>query len=79
MVLSTLPSTAVRVRLNCEINNTQVALLDFWHEMKHAKDMYEEKDSPEWGANFYAAKRALREFKPSIPIYLRVLMHLLGI
>ena len=44
----------VRIRIDCEINQAGPALRDFLHEMRHAKDYYEGKNSSELKAVLYS-------------------------
>jgi hypothetical protein len=50
----------VRIRIDCTITKPGPALRDFWHEMRHAKDCYEGKNSSEIKAEFYSLKRRLQ-------------------
>ena len=52
---------AVRIRIDCEICNLRVAVKHFWHEMRHAKDLYNNRKCSEWNAELYAMKRSLQE------------------
>ena len=49
----------VRIRIDSEIRSPLVAILHFWHEMRHAKDYYEDCKSSEWRAYLYMLKRGL--------------------
>ena len=49
----------VRIRIDSEIRSPRMAILHFWHEMRHAKDYYEDNRSSEWRAYLYMLKRGL--------------------
>jgi len=51
----------VRIRIDSEIRSPRVAILHFWHEMRHAKDYYEDNSSSEWKAYLYMLKRGFQE------------------
>ena len=51
----------VRIRIDSEIRSPLVAILHFWHEMRHAKDYYEDCKAPEGRAYLYMLKRGLEE------------------
>ena len=51
----------VRIRIDSEIRSPRVAILHFWHEMRHAKDYYEDRKSSEGKAYLYMLKRGLEE------------------
>ena len=51
----------VRIRIDSEIRSSLVAALHFWHEMRHAKDYYEDCKSSEGRAYLYMLKRGLEE------------------
>jgi len=51
----------VRIRIDSEIRNPGEAVRHFWHEMRHAKDLYENKRPSELVASLYSLKRCLQE------------------
>lgn len=53
-----------RARIDSEIRNRPIALLHFWHEMRHAKDYYENRKASEWAAYAYELRRCLEQFMP---------------
>jgi len=50
----------VRIRIDCSVAKPGPALRDFWHEMRHARDQYEGRESSEMKANLYSWKRYLQ-------------------
>jgi len=56
----------VRIRIDSEIRSPLVATLHFWHEMRHAKDYYEDNRSSEWRAYLYMLKRGLETLVESV-------------
>jgi len=52
---------AVRIRLDGEIRGAREALIHFWHEMRRAKDYYENRKCSELRAYLYMLKRCLEE------------------
>lgn len=51
----------VRIRIDNEIRSPAIALLHFWHEMRHAKDYYENCKPSEFRAYLYMLIRGLQE------------------
>jgi len=51
----------VKIRLDSEMRSPFLALTEFWHEMRHAKDCYENRVPSEWRANLYVLESCLRE------------------
>jgi hypothetical protein len=49
---------AVRIRIDSELRSPRAALLDFWHELWHAKEYYENREISERRAQLYVLKRA---------------------
>ena len=49
---------AVRIRIDSELRNPRAALLEFWHELWHAKEYYENREFSERGAHLYVLRRA---------------------
>jgi len=60
----------VRIRIDSEIRSPLVATLHFWHEMRHAKDYYEDCKSSEGRAYLYMLKRGLERLVE--PVVLRI-------
>jgi len=58
---------AVRIRIDNELRSPRAALLEFWHEMWHAKECYENRKSSEWRANLYVLKRATGALLGKVP------------
>ena len=61
---------AVRIRIDGEIRSPREALMHFWHEMRHAKDYYENSWSSEWRAYLYMLKRCLEELVRPVSAWL---------
>ena len=61
---------AAVIRIDSEIRNPQIALMHFWHELRHAKDYYENRKSSEWRANLYVLRRCLEQLVRSITLRL---------
>ena len=51
----------VRIRISCEIRSPKQALRHFWHEMRPAKDYYDNKRPSGWKAAVYAWRRHLED------------------
>jgi hypothetical protein len=54
-------AVGVRIRIDSEIRNPFHAKMHLWHELKHAKDYYENVPTSEWRANLFVAKRFFSE------------------
>jgi len=61
---------AVMIRIDSEIRSPRIVLMDFWHELRHAKDCYENRKSSEWRANLYVLRRCLEQLVRSITLRL---------
>jgi len=53
---------AVRIRIDSEIHSPRAALLEFWHELWHAKEYYENSGFSERRAHLYVLKRVFGAF-----------------
>ena len=61
---------ALKIRTDSEIRSPQIAIMHFWHELRHTKDCYENRKSTEWRAHPYVLRRHLEQLVR--PISLRL-------
>ena len=50
----------IKIYIDCTIDKPGPALRAFWHEMRHAKDVYEGSKSSELVADLYSLKRYIQ-------------------